>query len=130
MKRFKRVLLFGCAVIPPLRLKSICVRTHRVKSAHLPAEYIPPTFSTRYPLPLFRRLTVGAAIEKNFFWFLFSWFSLVISWMDFYLWIIFYFSRSYFTRILNRIVYSSIFILPLDKFCSKFIVVLILNIIS
>ena len=24
-----------------------------------------------YPLPLFRRLTVGAAIEKNFFWFLF-----------------------------------------------------------
>ena len=24
---------------------------------------------TRYPLPLFRRLTVGAAIEKNFFYF-------------------------------------------------------------
>ena len=30
-----------------------------------------------WPLPLFRRLTMGAAIEKNFFWFLFFWFSLV-----------------------------------------------------
>ena len=28
-----------------------------------------------YPLPLLRRLTVGAAIEKNFFWFLFFWFA-------------------------------------------------------
>ena len=28
-----------------------------------------------YPLPLFRRLTVGAAIEKNFFWFYFFCFS-------------------------------------------------------
>lgn len=48
------------------------MRTHRAKSGCLPAEYIPPTFSTRYPLPLFRRLTVGAAIEKNFFDFYFS----------------------------------------------------------
>ena len=28
-----------------------------------------------YPLPLFRRLTRRAAIEKNFFWFLFFWFA-------------------------------------------------------
>ena len=28
-----------------------------------------------YPLPLLRRLTVGAAIEKKFFWFLFFWFA-------------------------------------------------------
>ena len=39
---------------------------------YLPAEYIPPTFWLAHPLPLFRRLTVGAAIEKNFFSFLFS----------------------------------------------------------
>ena len=70
---FKHVLLCECAVIPPLRLKSFCVRTQIAKTAHLPAEYIPPTFLTRYPLPLLRRLTVGAAIEKNFFWFLFFW---------------------------------------------------------
>ena len=47
------------------------MRTQIAKTAHLPVEYIPPTFLTRYPLPLFRRLTVGAAIEKNFFWFYF-----------------------------------------------------------
>ena len=45
------------------------MRTQIAKSAHLPAEYIPPTFWLDTPSPLFRRLTVGAAIEKNFFYF-------------------------------------------------------------
>ena len=45
------------------------MRTQIAKSAHLPAEYILPTFLTRGTLPLFRRLTVGAAIEKKFFLF-------------------------------------------------------------
>ena len=69
IRRFRRVLLFGCAVIPPLRLKSFCVRTQIAKTEYLPAEYIPPTFWLVHPLPLLRRLTVWAAIEKNFFWF-------------------------------------------------------------
>ena len=51
------------------------MRAQIAKTAHLPAEYIPPTFLTRYPLPLFRRFIVGAAIEKNFFDFYFSDFS-------------------------------------------------------
>ena len=50
-----------------MRLKSFCVRTQIAKTGYLPAEYIPHTFLTRYPLPLFRRLTRRAAIEKNFF---------------------------------------------------------------
>ena len=44
--------------------------------------YPPSIFRLHFwlvPLPLLRRLTMGAAIEKNFFWFLFFWFSLVIS---------------------------------------------------
>ena len=40
----------------------IGIFTRRVYSAYI---------LTRHPLPLFRRLTVGAAIEKNFFWFYF-----------------------------------------------------------
>ena len=52
--------------------KSFCVRTQISKTGYLPAEYIWGTFSTRYPLPLLRRLTVGAAIEKNFFIFFYS----------------------------------------------------------
>ena len=47
------------------------MRTQIAKTAHLPAEYIPPTFWLVHPLPLLRRLTVGAAIEKNFFLFFF-----------------------------------------------------------
>ena len=52
----------------------LCAHTYG-KIGTFTAEYIPPTFLTRYPLPLFRRLTVGAAIEKNFFDFYFSDFS-------------------------------------------------------
>ena len=45
------------------------MRTHRAKSAHLPAEYIPLAFLTRGTLPFLRRFIVGAAIEKNFLFF-------------------------------------------------------------
>ena len=48
------------------------MRTHRAKTAHLPAEYYPHTFFDSYTLPFLRRFIVGAAIEKNFFWFYFS----------------------------------------------------------
>ena len=44
------------------------MRTHTAKSAHLPPSIYWLHFDS-YPLPLFRRLTVGAAIEKNFFHF-------------------------------------------------------------
>ena len=47
------------------------MRTHRAKSGYLPAEYIPHTFWLVTPLPFLRRFIVGAAIEKNFFWFYF-----------------------------------------------------------
>ena len=43
------------------------MRTQIAKTWYLPTEYIPPTFSTRTPLPFLRRFIVGAAIEKNFF---------------------------------------------------------------
>lgn len=49
----------------------IGIFTRRVYSAYI--------FDS-YPLPLFRRLTVGAAIEKNFFYFLFFWFVIVLVW--------------------------------------------------
>ena len=51
------------------------MRTQIAKTGYLPAEYIPPTFLTRTPLPFLRRFIVGAAIEKNFFDFYFSDFS-------------------------------------------------------
>ena len=44
----------------------LCAHTDS-KNGNLPAEYIWGTFFDSYPLPLLRRLTVGAAIEKNFF---------------------------------------------------------------
>ena len=86
-------------------------------------------FSNFIFLILARYLVNGFLRLNNFFYFflnplstrsnytsifIFFWFSLVIS----EVWIEIIFSRSYFTRILNRIVYSSIFILSLDKFCS------------
>ena len=46
------------------------MRTHRVKSAHLPPSIFRLHFDS-YPLPLFRRFIVGAAIEKNFLFFYF-----------------------------------------------------------
>ena len=92
-KRFKRILLFGCAVIPPLRLKSICVRTQIAKTEYLPAEYIPPTFWL-VPPPPFPQVHRGGCYREKFFIFFwihyqlvliilrflfFFWFSLVIS---------------------------------------------------
>ena len=46
--------------------KSICVRTQIAKTAHLQPSIFRLLFDS-YPLPLLRRLTMGAAIEKNFF---------------------------------------------------------------
>ena len=48
------------------------MRTQIAKTGYLPAEYIPPTFLTRTPSPLFRRFIVGAAIPNNFFIFFYS----------------------------------------------------------
>ena len=48
--------------------KSICVRTHRAKTGYLPPSIYEVHFDS-YPLPLLRRFIVGAAIEKNFFYF-------------------------------------------------------------
>ena len=45
------------------------MRTQIAKTGYLTAEYISPTFWLVHPLPFLRRLTVGAAIEKNFFYF-------------------------------------------------------------
>ena len=53
------------------------MRTHRAISGYLPPSISRLHFRLVHPLPLFRRFIVGAAIEKNFFWFLFFWFSLV-----------------------------------------------------
>ena len=46
----------------------LCAHTYG-KIGIFTAEYIPPTFWLVHPLPLLRRLTVGAAIEKNFLFF-------------------------------------------------------------
>ena len=59
-----------CAVIPPLRLKSICVRTHRAKTGYLSAEYIPPTFWL-VPPPPFAQVDGGGCYREKFF--LFFW---------------------------------------------------------
>ena len=67
IKRFKRVLLFGWVVIPHSRLKSICVRTHRANLAHLPAEYIPPTFWLVHPSPFCAGWRWGLLSRKIFF---------------------------------------------------------------
>ena len=45
------------------------MRTHRAKSGYLPPSISRLHFWLVHPLPLLRRLTVGAAIEKNFFLF-------------------------------------------------------------
>ena len=71
IRRFKRVLLFGCVVIPPLRLKSFCVRTQIAKTEYLPAEYIPPTFSTRTPPTPIPQVDGGGCYREKFFLILF-----------------------------------------------------------
>ena len=63
--------MFGCAVIPPLRQKSICVRTHRAKTAHLPAEYIPHTFWLDTPSPYSAGWRCGLLSRKIFSDFIF-----------------------------------------------------------
>ena len=68
---FKHVLLCGCTDIPPNRQKSFCVRTHRAKSAHLPAEYIPLTFLTRTPSPFSAGWRWGLLSRKIFLIFIF-----------------------------------------------------------
>ena len=70
IKRFKRVLLFECAVIPPLRLKSICVRTQIAKTEYLPAEYIRGTFWL-VPPPPFPQVDGGGCYREKFFLILF-----------------------------------------------------------
>ena len=67
IKRFKRVLLSECAVISPLRLKSICVRTQIAKTEYLPAEYIPLAFLTRTPSPYSAGWRWGLLSRKIFF---------------------------------------------------------------
>ena len=79
MKRFKRVLLFGWVVIPPLRLKSFCVRTQIAKTGYLPAEYIPHTFWL-VPPPPFAQVHRGGCYREKFFLF-FSW---LRSYLDLY----------------------------------------------
>ena len=70
IKHFKRVLLFGGTDIPPNRQKSICVRTQIAKTEYLPAEYIPPTFSTRTPSPYSAGSSWGLLSRKIFYFFL------------------------------------------------------------
>ena len=45
------------------------MRTHIAKTGYLPAEYIRGIFSTRTPSPFCAGSSLGAAIEKNFFYF-------------------------------------------------------------
>ena len=63
--------MFGCVVIPPLRQKSICVRTQIAKTGYLPAEYITPTFLTRTPSPFCAGWRWGLLSRKIFFDFIF-----------------------------------------------------------
>ena len=83
--------------------KSICVRTHRAKSAHLPAEYIPLTFSTRTPPP-FAQVDGGGCYREKFFWILFF---LILARYS-YLWIFFLF---FLNPLSTRSDYTSILIL-------------------
>ena len=48
------------------------MRTHRAKSTHLPAEYIPPTFSTRTPSPFCAGWRWGLLSRKIFLIFIFQ----------------------------------------------------------
>ena len=70
------------------------MRTQIAKTGYLPAEYIPPTFWL-VPPPPFPQVDGGGCYREKFFLILFFWFYLVISWMDFYVWIFFlFFSES------------------------------------
>ena len=66
------------------------MRTQIAKTGYLPAEYIPLTFWLVPPPPI-PQVDGGGCYREKFFLILFFWFYLVISWMDFYVWIIFLF---------------------------------------
>ena len=86
IKRFRRVLLFGCVTIHQVMQTSICVRTQIAKTAHLPAEYILPTFLTRTPSPYSAGWRWGLLSRKIFSDFYFSFLL-----FDFYSYFIFLF---------------------------------------
>ena len=95
------------------------MRTHRAKSAHLPAEYIPPTFWLEAPSPSSAGSPWGLLSRKIFFYFYFS-DSLVIS-QDSVLRIIFLFFlrlRSYSDS--YSILFRISVVLTRYKFCSIF----------
>ena len=69
IKRFKRVLLFGCVTIHQVMQKSFCVRTHIAKTGYLPAEYIRGIFSTRTPSPFCAGSSWGLLSRKIFYFF-------------------------------------------------------------
>ena len=60
-----------CAVIPPLRQKSFCVRTQIAKTGYLPAEYIPHTFWLVPPSPFCAGSSWGLLLRKIFLIFIF-----------------------------------------------------------
>ena len=85
-------------VIPPLRQKSICVRTQIAKMRYLPAEYIPHTFWL-VPPPPFPQVHRGGLLSRKIFSnFIFLNFTLVILTPNNFLF--FRFSYSISTRIL------------------------------
>ena len=71
IRRFKRVLLSECAVIPPLRLKSICVRTRIAKTEYLPPSIFRILFDSRHPPP-FAQVHHGGCYREKFFYFFYS----------------------------------------------------------
>ena len=88
------------------------MRTQIAKTGYLPAEYIPHTFWLVTPLPFLRRFIVGAAIEKNFLFFFWIHYQLVLIILRFW----FYFSRfshSISTRILFFLFFQ-IFVLVIQ----------------
>ena len=92
--------------LPPLRQKSICVRTQIAKTAHLPSEYIWGTFSTRTPSPFCAGSSWGLLSRKIFFDFYFSDSLVFIECLD---WEYFFrFSYSISTRILFFLFFQSI----------------------
>ena len=117
------------------------MRTHRTKSAHLTAEYIPPTFLTRTPPP-FAQVDGGGCYREKFFIFFwihyqlvliilrflfFFWFSLVIYqksglkifWILYSLFLIIKFLE-YFSRVnINSYLFRLVSALPIMHFDSS-----------
>ena len=91
MKRFKRVLLCGCAVIPPLRLKSFCVRAQIAKSGYLPPSIFRLHFDSYTPSPFSAGSPWGLLSRKIFSDFIF--FVSPIRFLLVFIFFIFFYSR-------------------------------------